>query len=565
MNDQSAFNRHPSLEIVLEPIKNSYQRVDITAKLKEDVEPTISSKFSSPDPVDSDDILPSLCGKSDSDRSSCDSLLSFKLVQESRKKFTTVENSNEKKSRAKKLSDHDSESDEELRKLKRKYSLAELDKMATKKTSRKPIILSDDEKIEVENETKSVNEADVEEIRKNPLLPKSPSPLSSVEEEICLDQSDGEVNRESMNSSPSLLEQPKEVASILDMLNEDSFVQPNLEGSNESESQSPVASFVPDSQPLDEKTEGTLVATRLTSSNSTPAEIPPTPSPLPAKNLSDKYKDERKLLRKRIPRLESPVPQTPSPRKRGRPRRPAVVESDEEAELVVDQFSSDDQYKEDSEEELIEISEEEEEEAKRSGDNSEDDFKPFKRLTRSGPEKKKKIKAGQKRKRVRKASSSEDSDDDATKGSGDDEEKNSRRKIRKILDDKKLTQETRNAEIAEAERKKRLKERQQQYNFIAEMEDPSSPVKNIKLSQLVLDVDSSGNVIVEVNKKLVEFLKPHQAEGVKFIYDSTIESFEKLEDDGGGCILAHCMGLGKTLQVSSNVRTPIVELNLFSL
>ena len=41
---------------------------------------------------------------------------------------------------------------------------------------------------------------------------------------------------------------------------------------------------------------------------------------------------------------------------------------------------------------------------------------------------------------------------------------------------------------------------------------------------------------------------------VEFVWDNVIESMDKLkdeEDPGSGCIVAHCMGLGKTLSVRS--------------
>jgi len=37
---------------------------------------------------------------------------------------------------------------------------------------------------------------------------------------------------------------------------------------------------------------------------------------------------------------------------------------------------------------------------------------------------------------------------------------------------------------------------------------------------------------------------------VKFIWNCCVESLEQLKtEEGSGCILAHCMGLGKTLSV----------------
>ncbi|XP_062560199.1 transcriptional regulator ATRX homolog isoform X1 [Armigeres subalbatus] len=143
-----------------------------------------------------------------------------------------------------------------------------------------------------------------------------------------------------------------------------------------------------------------------------------------------------------------------------------------------------------------------------------------------------------KSKRAKKNSDSEDEDDSPTKG---------RKNIRKLLKKSALEQTTKEAEQEEKERKQRIAERQKLYNQV--YDEKPEEVKEIK--QLVLDFDEkTKEPLLEVDQKLVKKLKPHQANGIKFMFDACFESLERARDNkGSGCILAHCMGLGKTLQV----------------
>ncbi|XP_068613976.1 helicase ARIP4-like [Brachionichthys hirsutus] len=75
--------------------------------------------------------------------------------------------------------------------------------------------------------------------------------------------------------------------------------------------------------------------------------------------------------------------------------------------------------------------------------------------------------------------------------------------------------------------------------------------------------DTQNRVLVNLNHpaadedifllpQLARAVKPHQIGGIRFLYDNLVESLERFGSSSGfGCILAHSMGLGKTLQVIS--------------
>ncbi|XP_046873726.1 transcriptional regulator ATRX isoform X1 [Hypomesus transpacificus] len=199
------------------------------------------------------------------------------------------------------------------------------------------------------------------------------------------------------------------------------------------------------------------------------------------------------------------------------------------------------------------------------------------RKTRSskkkGEDKQRSYHQKKKRRRIKvqdSSSSNEKSGSGEGSGSGEegDDDKGTpkgRKKIRKILKDDKLRTETRDALKEEEDRRKRIAEREALREKLREVNllnqtivvEESSQVVCPITTKLVLDEDEeTKEPIVQVHRNLVTKLKPHQVDGVQFMWDCCCESVKKTKtSSGSGCILAHCMGLGKTLQVVTFLHT----------
>ena len=167
----------------------------------------------------------------------------------------------------------------------------------------------------------------------------------------------------------------------------------------------------------------------------------------------------------------------------------------------------------------------------------------------------------------------EEDDDD-----GDDNEpkssKGTRLKLRKMIDDEDLNRQTKAALKAEQERKKRLETKKRQSNldqsstaasvratFCLDSTDEQKKKTTTSKSKSESEIEIEPTPLISVDPELVRVLKEHQFDGIQFMWDVCYEKVSMIANGhkGSGCILAHCMGLGKTLQVIALVHTVLAH------
>uniref|UniRef100_A0A1A9W059 Repressor of RNA polymerase III transcription MAF1 homolog n=1 Tax=Glossina brevipalpis TaxID=37001 RepID=A0A1A9W059_9MUSC len=127
------------------------------------------------------------------------------------------------------------------------------------------------------------------------------------------------------------------------------------------------------------------------------------------------------------------------------------------------------------------------------------------------------------------------------------------RAIKPMLRQDQLAGETIKAQKMENERIARLERKQ---TMLTKILKEHSEVDKDK--DLILDYIKDTKTFIKVHPQIVRYLKSHQCDGLRFMYDSCYGGVDSLKKSAGsGCILAHCMGLGKTLQLIALLHTVI--------
>ncbi|XP_051119835.1 protein CHROMATIN REMODELING 20 [Andrographis paniculata] len=162
------------------------------------------------------------------------------------------------------------------------------------------------------------------------------------------------------------------------------------------------------------------------------------------------------------------------------------------------------------------------------------------------------------------SSSDSDSDDsDSVTGVTTSTRRRRKKKIRRIIDDTELGEETKKKIAIEKERQERLKSLEARISSKSvTMTYSTSKVSSFDGTTAEMLGDATAgyivNVVREEGEEAVRIppsisgkLKPHQVAGIRFMWENIVQSVRKVRsgDKGLGCILAHTMGLGKTFQV----------------
>ncbi|XP_042518002.1 protein CHROMATIN REMODELING 20 isoform X2 [Macadamia integrifolia] len=151
-----------------------------------------------------------------------------------------------------------------------------------------------------------------------------------------------------------------------------------------------------------------------------------------------------------------------------------------------------------------------------------------------------------------------------------------KKKIRRILDDAELGEETKRKIAIEKERQEHLKSLKVQFtaksgsgitvNCNGNVPDGADAeilgdVINGYIANVVREKDEEA---VRIPPSISSKLKPHQIAGIRFMWENIIQSVRKVKsgDKGLGCILAHTMGLGKTFQVIAFLYTAMRSVDL---
>ncbi|XWS57776.1 hypothetical protein CRYUN_Cryun09bG0202200 [Craigia yunnanensis] len=169
-------------------------------------------------------------------------------------------------------------------------------------------------------------------------------------------------------------------------------------------------------------------------------------------------------------------------------------------------------------------------------------------------------------------SDSENSDDDIDTAISS--KRKRKKKIRRILDDAELGEETKRKIAIEKERQERLKSMQfsAKYNMMNSsscnrnlLDEASVEVLGDAITGYIVNVRrEDGEEAVRIPPSISAKLKVHQIAGIRFMWENIIQSITKVRsgDKGLGCILAHTMGLGKTFQVIAFLYTAMRSVDL---